>query len=161
MWSEGKKTDWFFDNRSCSLLDPFTYFWRSRWDRVWPVILRVFMVIYLKYRGNLWFFLFWRKNANAFELLLMIADNEAEMSVILLLCEICRKYYEVQGPYVEIAYWGFTQMIVFFLWKIINLTRVRAFHKLLGNFLAISCISGNFFLFEQPFAFWAISLVIF
>ena len=51
--------------------------------------------------------------------------------------------------------------VVFFLWKIINLTRVRAFHKLLGNFLAISCISGNFFLFEQPFAFWAISLVIF
>ena len=30
-----------------------------------------------------------------FELLLMIADKEAEMSVILLLYEICRKYYEL------------------------------------------------------------------
>ena len=39
----------------------------------------------------------------------------------------------------------------FFLWKIINLTRVRAFHKLLGILLY----------FEQLFAFWAISLVIF
>ena len=27
----------------------------------------------------------------------MIADKQAEMSVILLLYEICRKYYEVQG----------------------------------------------------------------
>ena len=53
-WRE--KKDWFFDNRSCSLLDAFTYFWRSRWDRVWPVILRVCMVIYHKYRGHFWSF---------------------------------------------------------------------------------------------------------
>ena len=39
-----------------------------------------------------------------FELLLMIADKEAEMSVMLLLYETCRKYYEVHGPYVEITY---------------------------------------------------------
>ena len=56
MWSERKKTDCFFDNRACSLLDPFTYFWRSRWDRVWPVVLWVCIVIYLKYRGNFWSF---------------------------------------------------------------------------------------------------------
>ena len=31
--------------------------------------------------------------------LLMIADKEAEMTVMLLLYEVCRKYYEVQGPY--------------------------------------------------------------
>ena len=36
-----------------------------------------------------------------FELLLMIADREAEMNVMLLLYETCRKYYEVLGllPY--------------------------------------------------------------
>ena len=39
-----------------------------------------------------------------FELLLMIADREAKMSVMLLLYETCRKYYEVHGPYVEITY---------------------------------------------------------
>ena len=53
------------------------------------------MVIYLKYRGNFWSFSILKENVNVFELLLRIADNEAEMSVILLLCEICRKYYEV------------------------------------------------------------------
>ena len=31
--------------------------------------------------------------------LLMIADKEAEMTVMLLLYEVCRKHYEVQGPY--------------------------------------------------------------
>ena len=31
--------------------------------------------------------------------------------------------------------------------------QTRAFHKLLGNFLATSCISSNFFRFEQLFAF--------
>ena len=36
---------------------------------------------------------------------------------------------------------------------------IKAFHKLLGNFLATSRISSNFFRFGQPFAFWAISLV--
>ena len=38
-----------------------------------------------------------------------------------------------------------------------NFSEVRAFHKLLGNFLATSRISSNFFCFEQLFAFWAIS----
>ena len=32
----------------------------------------------------------------------------------------------------------------FFLWKLINLTRVRAFHKLVGNVLATCRISSNF-----------------
>ena len=68
------------------------------------------MVIYLKYRGNFWSFSILKENVNVFELLLMIADNEAEMSFILLLCEICWKYYEVQGPYVEIAYLGFLKL---------------------------------------------------
>ena len=40
-------------------------------------------------------------------LLLMIADKEAEITVTLLLYEVCRKYYEVQGSYVEITYFGF------------------------------------------------------
>ena len=40
----------------------------------------------------------------------MIADKEAEMGVILLLYKICRKYYEVQGPYVEITYLGFLKL---------------------------------------------------
>ena len=40
-------------------------------------------------------------------ILLMIADKEAEMTVMLLRYEVCRKYYEVQGPYVEITYLGF------------------------------------------------------
>ena len=53
------------------------------------------MVIYLKYRGNFWSFSILKENVNVFELLLRIAGNEAEMRVILLLCEICRKYYEV------------------------------------------------------------------
>ena len=30
---------------------------------------------------------------------------------------------------------------------------IKAFHKLLGNFLATSRISSNFFRFDQPFAF--------
>ena len=33
----------------------------------------------------------------------MIADKEAEITVTLLLYEVCRKYYEVQGSYVEIT----------------------------------------------------------
>ena len=37
----------------------------------------------------------------------MIADKEAEMTVMLLPYEVCQKYYEVQGPYVEITYSGF------------------------------------------------------
>ena len=37
----------------------------------------------------------------------------------------------------------------------------RALHKLLGNFLAASPVSSNLFRFEQLFAFWAISIVIF
>ena len=45
-----------------------------------------------------------------FELLLMIADKEAEMDVLLLLYETCRKYYEVLGPYVEITYLGFLKL---------------------------------------------------
>ena len=45
-----------------------------------------------------------------FELLLMIADKEAEMNVMLLLYETCRKYYEVLGPYVEITYLGFLKL---------------------------------------------------
>ena len=40
-------------------------------------------------------------------LLLMIADREAEITVTLLLYEVCMKYYEVQGSYVEISYLGF------------------------------------------------------
>ena len=36
---------------------------------------------------------------------------------------------------------------------------IKAFHKLLGNFLATSRILSNFFRFGQPFAFWVISLV--
>ena len=36
-------------------------------------------------------------------------------------------------------------------------TLTRAFHKLLGNFLATFCISSKFFRFEQIFALWAIS----
>ena len=40
-------------------------------------------------------------------------------------------------------------------------SKSRAFHKLLVNFSATSLISSNFFSFEQLFAFWAISLVIF
>ena len=37
----------------------------------------------------------------------MIADKEAEITVMLLLYEVGRKYYEVQGSYVEITYLGF------------------------------------------------------
>ena len=37
----------------------------------------------------------------------MIANNEAEMTVMLLLYEVRRKYYEARGPYVEIPYLGF------------------------------------------------------
>ena len=40
----------------------------------------------------------------------MIADKEAEVTLMLLLYEICRKYYEVQGPYVEITYLGFLRL---------------------------------------------------
>jgi len=40
----------------------------------------------------------------------MIADKEAEMTVMLLLYEICRKYYEVKGPNVEITYLGFLRL---------------------------------------------------
>ena len=40
----------------------------------------------------------------------MIADKEAEMSVMLPLYEIYRKYYEVQGPYVEITYLRFLKL---------------------------------------------------
>ena len=47
------------------------------------------------------------RKTSIFELLLMIADKEAEVTLMLLLYEICRKYYEVQGPYVEITYLGF------------------------------------------------------
>ena len=36
-------------------------------------------------------------------LLLMKGDKEAEITVMLLLYEVCRKYYEVQGSYVEIT----------------------------------------------------------
>ena len=36
----------------------------------------------------------------------MIADKEAEMTVMLLRYEVRRRYYEVQGPYVEITYLG-------------------------------------------------------
>ena len=37
----------------------------------------------------------------------MIADKEAEMTVMLLLYEVYRTYHEVQGPYVEITYLRF------------------------------------------------------
>ena len=40
-------------------------------------------------------------------LLLMKGDKEAEITVMLLLYEVCRKYYEVQGSYVEITYLDF------------------------------------------------------
>ena len=41
----------------------------------------------------------------------MIADREAEITVTLLLYEVCRKYYEVQGSYVEISYLGFSRKL--------------------------------------------------
>ena len=44
-------------------------------------------------------------------LLLMKGDKEAEITVILLLYEVCRKYYEVQGSYVEISYLGFSRKL--------------------------------------------------
>ena len=42
-------------------------------------------------------------------LLLMKGDKEAEITVMLLLYEVCRKYYEVQGSYVEITYLDFKE----------------------------------------------------
>ena len=41
--------------------------------------------------------------------------------------------------------------------RVLRWSFVRAWHKLLGNFLATFRISSNFFCFEQVFAFWAIS----
>ena len=34
----------------------------------------------------------------------MKADKEAEITVTLLVYEVCRKYHDVQGSYVEITY---------------------------------------------------------
>ena len=55
-----------------------------------------------KIQGEFLVFFHFKGKTSIFELLLMTADKEAEMSVILLLYEICRKYYEGQGPYVEV-----------------------------------------------------------
>ena len=58
----------------------------------------------------LFFFFHFKGKTSIFELSLMVTDKEAEMTVMLLLYEICRKYYEVQGPYVEITYLGFLRL---------------------------------------------------
>ena len=53
--------------------------------------------------GNFCSFFHLNGKTSILGLLLMIADKEAEITVTLLVYEVCRKYHDVQGSYVEIT----------------------------------------------------------